>query len=259
MLACVDLVGAAFPTFSPHAASDCRLDAAQSDSYFARVMDGLRLDQFRKLAVCFSKISCCLTAGLVIALAGISPVGAERLHGFGPSTLIDVEVDIGATVDRVAGDFNGDGLTDLARIHKRTNLGLPDGAVTVWPNTDGEFGTPANWHGSFVTGSEIVLTGDVNGDNLDDLIAFTRGSSADVFVALSNGSGFGAKTKWHDAFCVNNELPLVGDVTGDGRDDIVTLTRDTSATVFVATSNGSSFTGNGWLWHSVFCPGEAGR
>ncbi|MCK9929008.1 VCBS repeat-containing protein [Frankia sp. Mgl5] len=67
-------------------------------------------------------------------------------------------------------------------------------------------------------------SGDFNGDGLDDLITFTRGPEADVWVALNGGGGFGPAEKWHDYFAVGTEEPLVGDFNGDGRDDIVTFT-----------------------------------
>ena len=100
-------------------------------------------------------------------------------------------------------------------------------------------------------------SGDFNGDGRDDVVTFTRGSSADVFVALSNGSRFvGTGVKWHDYFAAGNEIPLVGDFNGDGKDDIATFTRGSSADVFVALSNGSRFVGTAVKWHDYFAAGN---
>src|SRR4051794_27091511 len=56
------------------------------------------------------------------------------------------------------------------------------------------------------------VAGDFNGDGRDDIVTFTRGAAADVYVALSNGSSFqGTGVKWHDYFAAGTETPLVGD------------------------------------------------
>ena len=100
-------------------------------------------------------------------------------------------------------------------------------------------------------------SGDFNGDGRDDVVTFTRGSSADVFVALSNGSRFvGTGVKWHDWFSINNEIPGTGDFNGDGKDDVVTFTRGSAADAFVARSTGSSFVGTGVKWHDWFGAGD---
>ncbi|MFM8890571.1 MAG: FG-GAP repeat domain-containing protein [Planctomycetia bacterium] len=93
----------------------------------------------------------------------------------------------------------------------------------------------------------------------DDVATFTRGNSADVYVALSNGTSafVGNAVKWHDQFCYGTEVPLVGDFNGDGRDDIVTFTRGNTGDVYVALSNGSNgFVGYAQRWHGSFCVGN---
>jgi hypothetical protein len=40
-----------------------------------------------------------------------------------------------------------------------------------------------------------------------DIVTFTRGTAAEVFVAPSNASSFGAGLKWHDHFAIGTELP----------------------------------------------------
>jgi hypothetical protein len=98
---------------------------------------------------------------------------------------------------------------------------------------------------------------DFNGDGRDDAVTFTQGSLADVYVALSTGSGFtGTSVKWHDFFAPAGETPLTGDFNGDGKDDIVTFTHGSLNDVYVALSTGSSF-GAGVKWHD--CSPSAGR
>src|SRR5262249_1123242 len=74
------------------------------------------------------------------------------------------------------------------------------------------FGHAEKWPDNFSFGSEVPLTGVFNGAGKTDIAPFTRGTKGDVYVALSNGSGFdGTGWKWHDNFCFGNEIPLVGD------------------------------------------------
>jgi VCBS repeat protein len=100
------------------------------------------------------------------------------------------------------------------------------------------------------------VAGDFNGDGKDDIVTFTRGAAADVYVALSNGHQFvGTGVKWHNFFAVGSEIPGTGDFTGDGRADIATFTRGPAADVYVARSNGSRFLGTGVKWHNFFAVG----
>ncbi|MGA5303764.1 FG-GAP repeat domain-containing protein [Nucisporomicrobium flavum] len=152
----------------------------------------------------------------------------------------------------LVGDFNGDGRDDIATF---TRGSAAD--VYVALSTGHSFvGTGVKWHNYFAAGTEIPAVGDFNGDGRDDIATFTRGSSADVYVALSTGYSFsGTGWKWHNYFAAGTEIPAVGDFNGDGRDDIATFTRGSSADVYVALSTGSSFSGTGWKWHNYFAVG----
>ncbi|MCG5461654.1 VCBS repeat-containing protein [Micromonospora sp. MED01] len=155
----------------------------------------------------------------------------------------------GAEIGAV-GDVNGDGRDDIVAFTHN-----PAGDVYVALSTGSGFGAGLKWHEFFSPFGEFPALGDVNGDGRDDLITFTQGpaSASDVIVALSNGSSFGAAQKWHDLFAVGAELPRVGDVNGDGRDDIVTFTCDANADVYAATSTGTGFAGTTVKWHDFFC------
>ena len=115
------------------------------------------------------------------------------------------------------------------------------------------FGAGVKWHDWFAPAGESPWVGDVNGDGLADIVTFTQGNTGDVHVALSTGASFGAGVKWHDWFAPAGEMPRVGDVNGDGMEDIVTFTQGNTGDVYVALSTGTSF-GAAVKWHDWFAP-----
>ncbi|NJC13532.1 hypothetical protein F4558_003358 [Micromonospora profundi] len=151
----------------------------------------------------------------------------------------------------LTGDVNGDGRADIITFTRGDNAD-----VYVGLSTGTGFAAGVKWHDFFAVGTEFPAVGDVNGDGRTDIITFTRGAAADVYVALSTGSGFGPGVKWHDHFALGDEFPAVGDVDGDGRDDILTFTRGTAGDVFVSLSDGTRFVEDGWKWHDSFALGN---
>jgi hypothetical protein len=109
--------------------------------------------------------------------------------------------------------------------------------------------------------SDVLTSGDANGDGKKDLILFAR-TQGKVFVALSNGTKFGTPTQWHGFFAVSTyERPQVADVNGDGKADIVTFATDSPTAfgdVYVATSDGTKFVdlngvpNSSSKWHDFF-------
>ena len=120
-------------------------------------------------------------------------------------------------VSIVVGDFNGDGIQDLAT----ANFGI--GTVTVLlGNGSGGF-TPAAG-GPFTVGTnpQSVAVGDFNGDGIEDLATANFGAGT-VTVLLANGSG-GFTAATDSPFTVGSSpySVVVGDFNGDGIPDLAT-------------------------------------
>ncbi|HMT92091.1 FG-GAP-like repeat-containing protein [uncultured Thiothrix sp.] len=78
----------------------------------------------------------------------------------------------------VAGDFNADGKDDIA-----SYLPTETGGIYLALAEDGKFGTNQKAHAWFSPYDQIIKAGRFTSDNASDVISFTRGSTADVWVA----------------------------------------------------------------------------
>jgi hypothetical protein len=173
-------------------------------------------------------------------------VAVDRAGNAGPAS----PVVSATTLVPVSTDVNGDRRDDAVLFAQGTGAD-----VHTAQSSGSAFGPAVKGHEFFSVTGEVPLTGDVNGDGRADIITFTRGDAADVWVALSTGTGFGPAARWHDFFAAGTEVPAVGDVNGDGRDDLLTFTCGAAGDVFVALSTGSGFSGTSVKWADNFCFG----
>ncbi|WP_405109296.1 hypothetical protein OG559_28265 [Micromonospora sp. NBC_01405] len=80
--------------------------------------------------------------------------------------------------------------------------------VLVRPSTGGGFGAAATWHGNFAIGTELPGVGDFDGDGRGDAVTYTRGSAADAYVSLSDGSRLVQNGwRWSDQIAPGSDLP----------------------------------------------------
>jgi hypothetical protein len=131
------------------------------------------------------------------------------------------------------GDFNSDGKLDVAASDPENNQ------VQVFLGKgDGTFNNPTGYTtvgGSSWGEPEGIVVRDFNGDNKPDLAVLNYG---DVAVLLNSGSGFAAPANYPvggDGYVL-----ATGDITGDGRADLV-ASGGTADTIYVlrGNSNGS--------------------
>ncbi|MGE0825680.1 MAG: FG-GAP-like repeat-containing protein [Candidatus Binatia bacterium] len=135
-------------------------------------------------------------------------------------------------------DVNGDGRADLVigeirnsttvRWRVRLSTSTAFAAATVFAEDAGDPG-------------DIFRLADLNGDGRKDLLRGTvqSGNGVRWFVHLSTGTTFGNGTVVANSAGFASDLFLVGDVTGDGLDDLVAVGRGFGARVAVHRSFGN--------------------
>jgi hypothetical protein len=202
-------------------------------------------------------------------------------------------------------DINGDGLDDIVGMADTAITAMrakPGASVsflarTTWSTDFARSGQGRTWDPEMLPKLEIwgscggdrdCVTGyspdsenntprmmaDVNGDGMADIVGF---GANNVYVALSTGTAFGAKTKWSSAFglydtynqtctpnednpsqpnCVNSPgYRVLADVNGDGMADIVEVGNGgiwvglSTGTAFGARTNWSPNTTDFLDWH----------
>ncbi len=132
------------------------------------------------------------------------------------------------TLPRLLGDVDGDGIQDVfgfGASRTFTALGQGDGTFGTFKAAVRNFTPTQGWNSD----DEFPrVIGDVNGDGRDDIIGF---GGARTFTALASASGDGTFEVFQTAIAdfskrqgwTSNDttLRLVGDVNGDGRDDLI--------------------------------------
>ena len=155
------------------------------------------------------------------ASLGTLPVNTSTMTpGFSTAQTI---VFSGSATLVVSGDFNGDGIADMA-VADATNKAIH----VLLGNGNGTF-TQQDY--PLAAAPTAILTGDLNGDGIPDLIVGAANSY--VYVFLGNGDGTFQAAK-SSALPVAPILMALGDLNGDGHQDLVTLGGTTLAAVIGA-------------------------
>ena len=139
----------------------------------------------------------------------------------------------GGEIPRV-GDFNGDGKDDIVTFlqNDEAGQGQQRNWVYVALSNGTQFLSAGVWHQHFCRAGEIPDVGDFDGDGKADVVTFLQGDQAGrgkkygwVYSALSTGWTFSTAQLAHKFFSLPGELPALGQIDGQGGQDIVTFTR----------------------------------
>ncbi len=159
--------------------------------------------------------------------------------GVASPTVIDVPRD-GAPIPNVsvagAGDVNEDGYDDLV-------VGSTNAIYLHFGSASGLAPTPTRFAGTGGYGASVAGRGDVNGDHHADVVVGAADEHA-IYVHLGDGHTLGAARRLDaGGRQMGDDIAIVGDVSHDGYDDVVT----------------SGYGGNaGWLFQgSASGPGPA--
>ncbi len=124
--------------------------------------------------------------------------------------------------DFIVGDFNGDGLSDVAAFDPATGVWQ----VAMSNGTSFTTSTWASWNPADTY--QNVVAGDFNGDGRTDLAAWNV-TTGTWQVAISNGTSFATSTWGQGTAGATWQSVLVGDFNGDGRQDLAAFDSATGA------------------------------
>ena len=156
----------------------------------------------------------------------------------------------------VIGDFNGDGIPDIAYL-------AGAGISVVLGNADGGAGAPIVSPSGAAFSSATMLTGDVNGVGTPDLVVYnaTNTGAARVLIFAGNGDGtFRAASSYPAAQGAAGSL-MLADFSNDGNLDIAYLATVPAGSLAVMLGNGDgTFRGPANYSTGVYSPcfGAAG-
>ncbi|MDX3697786.1 VCBS repeat-containing protein [Streptomyces europaeiscabiei] len=159
------------------------------------------------------------------ALRAYKPGCGAALKPSTPYTSLGTSGWIQYDVLTAPGDLTKDGRPDLIARNSST------GTVYLYKGTStGTLSAPVKLYDNWKTYKKIIGAGDLNGDGIGDLLAQDTANNLYRYYGTGNGT-FGARTKvfsnWGGSY---NVIVGVGDISGDGKADLVS--RDSVGTLW---------------------------
>jgi len=145
----------------------------------------------------------------------------------------------------VAGDYNGDGFTDIAAVGD--SFHIPSGIPLALSNGDGTFNYVYNYLPQFqewaTNSGATPVGGDFNGDGFSDIALVGGWGWSTIPIAFSNSDGTFSVRNLPVDFIPDwatwqNVQPVAGDFNGDGLGDIALTGSPDFGSIPIALSNG---------------------
>jgi len=161
----------------------------------------------------------------------------------------------------VAGDFDGDGTAELAEIRDQGNCQT---SVRTYRSTGTAFETGVlKWEDAYCADRGTPVTGDVDGDGRDDIVALHDHGNSDIAVmAFTSASGF-VPQEWRRAAGEFDAKAVIstGDFDLDGKADLAVVHTTDQTRLWTLRSTGTAFAERVLGWQEVTggTPAQSGR
>jgi hypothetical protein len=151
-----------------------------------------------------------------------------------------------------AGDFDGDGTAELAELRDQGNCQT---SVRTHRSTGTAFETGVlKWQGAYCADRGTPVTGDVDGDGRDDIVAlYDHGDSDTAMMAFTAASGFVPREWWRRTgeFDAGKAVISTGDFDLDGKADLAVVYAADQTQLWTLRSTGAAFADRVLGWQEV--------